>query len=364
MQTVESQGPSGLRLYLLRWTVLCLSGLACFAVIPPVANAQDAPAPPQDLLRFELAKTNEKLAQAHLEFIAAAEQSLNESVSDGKLELSVATRELIEAFTTAGPYKLGTPDSIMRRTANTEKAVKANLARRAILDRVIGQDGTQAIQVVDGYRSALSTIHDDLLARLKEGEVAETKAGRLDSALKFHELAAVVTGQGAFDPFPATDPATSGVDEGQADPAQADDRALPAGLNSCFAEFSVVGHVEIGGVNRNARRYLDRDLRWGEVPEWFRGMKFTRHGIGIQQTYTINVSKAGDVVVTFSDFGGLQNSGVFFEQGWRLVDRFQHDPGVSTSTFLVAAKYFEPGQYVLPVGHPDSGTIVLFPPEK
>lgn len=100
--------------------------------------------------------------------------------------------------------------------------------------------------------------------------------------------------------------------------------------------------------------FSNRDYRWKVFPPEVDGWKFTLHQIREPKEYEFTVEKEGMVYVCFGNFENLQKEQPFLQAGWEKVELDQE-----TSFIFLKAK-LKKGKYRLPIGHPHSGTMVIY----
>lgn len=126
-------------------------------------------------------------------------------------------------------------------------------------------------------------------------------------------------------------------------------------------DFKVEGFdFEIATFDNDAKAYSNRNYVWKNVPEPFRGWRFTRVGGGVAAKITVTASRDGVVYATT----GAKQEGTD-TSGWEVLDH----PGFHYSTkhrspMLIMGRSLKAGQTLAIPQTNWSGTLVLIPPQE
>ena len=139
---------------------------------------------------------------------------------------------------------------------------------------------------------------------------------------------------------------------------------LAMARNQVSARFTFVGPVLTEQLKPGVKLHTNRERGWQVVPPSIEGWLFTKHAIRKSITYEIEVLEEGYVTACYETYGNQDRPKAFFDDGWTRITEWKMGVHLDNPSFVVVRKVLPVGRHKIPLGHPNSGTILVFPPVK
>lgn len=217
-------------------------------------------------------------------------------------------------------------------------------------------------QISQTYENEHAKLRDALVSTLQASLQEETKKGNLDSAIEirdavlyFKKLTPEISGSNKVKPDSRSIAKSlrQELEQLKEDLARAP-REVPA-------RFSVINPVSVAVVTEGEKIYTNRNYKWKKIPPVINGWIFTKHAIRTSQTYEIDVTQEGFVIVCYSTSAKLDRPRAFYDRGWTRISDLQLGLDNDENGWVFARKHFAKGRHQIPLGHPHSGTVLLSP---